>query len=77
MTTFSGIPVIVERFGDLTVTGDGPWMVAVAETWIPDKLNQVDGVAVYVVVDDNGTTKIDKYYFAGQRVPVEYDFDSD
>ena len=65
----------VERSGDLIVSGEGPWIVAVAESWTPDQFNRTDGTAIYVMVDDEGTMKIDNYYFAGVRVDVQADFD--
>ena len=62
----------VERF-DPTVVGDGPWFVSVGETWT-DPFNHFDGTAVYVIVDDDGTPQISRYYWAGVRVAVQPDF---
>ena len=61
----------VERFGDPIVTGDGPWVVSVGETWMPDTFNRDSGTATYVIVDDEGALKIDKYYWAGVKGVLE------
>jgi hypothetical protein len=63
----------VERFGDVIVAGDGPWMVAVGEVWT-DPFNRWDGVANYVMVDDGGEVKIATYDWVGVKVPVQPDF---
>lgn len=59
----------VEFFGDMIVTGEGPWFVAVGETWI-DRFNRLDGTANYVIVDEAGTLKISDHYWAGVRLPI-------
>ena len=63
----------IERFGEPIVAGDGPWFVAVGENWV-DSFNRYEGTADYVIEDDGGTLKIDKYYWAGVKVVVEPDF---
>lgn len=55
------------------MVGDGPWFVSVGETWT-DPSNHFDGTAVYVIVDDDGTPQISRYYWAGVRVTVQPDF---
>jgi len=64
----------VERYGEPIVAGDGPWFVSVGEVWIPDIFNRREGTATYVIVDDGGTLKIAKYYWAGVTFAVEPDF---
>jgi hypothetical protein len=64
----------VERLGDPIVVGDGPWFVSVGESWT-DPFNRADGAAVYVVVDDQGTPKISRYFWAGVKIEVQPDFD--
>jgi len=63
----------VERFGDVVVAGEGPWMVTVGEIWT-DPFNRWDGVATYVMVDDGGGVEIATYDWVGVKVPVEVDF---
>lgn len=63
----------VERFGDMIVAGDGPWVVTVGEVWF-DYANRWDGVATYLLVDEGGTLKVDKYDWVGVGVPVQPDF---
>lgn len=60
----------IERFGEPIVAGDGPWIVSVGESLI-DPSNQADGTSVYVIVDENGTLKIAKYYWAAVKVDVQ------
>lgn len=62
-----------ERFGDLLVAGDGPWVVAAHESW-SDVSNREDGVRVFVIVEQDGVPKIDRYSFATVKVPVVPDF---
>lgn len=63
----------VERFGEVIVTGDGPWVVSVGETWL-DYANRWDGTATYLILDDGGTLKIDEYDWVGVSTPVQPDF---
>ena len=71
----SAQPVAVERFGDPIVTGDGPWVVSIGETWL-DAFNRHDGTATYLIVNDDGVVRIHTYDWAGIEVPVEADFDN-
>ena len=47
--------------------------MSVGETWF-DVTNHWEGTATYLMVDDGGTIKIDKYDWAGIIIPVQPDF---
>jgi hypothetical protein len=72
-TTTGRLTYRIERFGEPIVAGNGPWFVTVGEVWIPDSFNRDDGTATYVVVDDGGTLKIAKYFWAGVKGVGEAD----
>ncbi len=52
--------------GDPVVVGDGPWFVSYAETWIQDRAHY-EGVATYVIVEEDGVTKIANHFWMGLR----------
>lgn len=54
-----------ELLGEPVVVGESPlWLVSYEENWTRGT-EHLDGVATYVVVDDNGTLKIANHYWAG------------
>lgn len=62
----------ITNVGDALIHGDGPWIVSLAQVWeslAPDDQSGtgVGYKAVYtlVIVDDDGTVKIDDAYWAG------------
>ncbi|MDJ0664840.1 MAG: hypothetical protein QNJ75_09785 [Acidimicrobiia bacterium] len=65
----------IELSGTPIVIGDGAWVVSVEETWTDAPANsQLTGIATYVVMDDDGTLKIDKHYWAGMQDLLEMRF---
>ena len=64
LVTFDGTPQRSTEFPWVRYT----WTVAFREIWEQDG-NQRDGIATYVVVDDDGTLKIDNHNWAGTSSP--------
>jgi hypothetical protein len=59
-----------EYRGEPLVVGDGPWFVSYDESWFLDRSIDIvhyDGVATYVVVEEDGVMKIASHYWAGLR----------
>lgn len=59
-----------ESRGEPLVVGDGPWFVSYDESWFIDRTIDIvhyDGVATYVVVEEDGVMKIASHYWAGLR----------
>lgn len=59
-----------EQVGDPIIVGDGPWFVAIGENWILDTW-RADGMAHYVIVQENGELKIANHYWAGESYLTE------
>ena len=58
----------VERGTDVVITGDGPWFVSFSETWIEDfeaEQERLEGVALYVVVEQDGEFKVANHAWSG------------
>ena len=55
-----------EQIGEPLVTGDGPWFVTVAQSWLEEEGDIVyDGSATYTVVERDGVVKVASEYFVG------------
>jgi hypothetical protein len=52
------------QYGQPLVVGDGPWVVTVEENWVYT-MQHYDGLAHYIVVDEEGTLKVANHYWAG------------
>ena len=69
----------ITNVGDALINGDGPWFVSLAQVWEETGADDQSGSglgyqAVYtlVIVDDDGTLKVDDAYWAGHGlVPIE------
>ena len=59
---------VIEVTGDAIVVGDGPWFVSVAEAQYGEG-DFYDGIATYVVVDEDGTLKLASKSWSGLRQP--------
>ena len=55
-----------EQVGEPIIVGEGPWFVAIGENWILDT-SRADGMAHYVIVEENGELKIANHYWAGEE----------
>ena len=59
-----------EQVGDPIIVGEGPWFVAIGENWILETW-RADGMAHYVIVEENGKLKIANHYWAGESYLTE------
>jgi hypothetical protein len=59
----------IELSGEAIVVGEGPWFVSVAESQTGGG-NASEETTSYVVVDDDGTLKLDRKCSVGSRQPL-------
>ncbi len=55
-----------ELVGEPIITGNGPWIVSVEENWTLWEAHS-NGIATYVIVEEDGSLKIANHLWAGKR----------
>lgn len=59
----------IDLSGEAIVVGDGPWFISVTESQTGGGYTY-EGTTSYVVVDDDGTLKLDRKSWVGSRQPL-------
>jgi len=69
----ANVGIEIEKVGDpVVVDGDGTWYVAYPEQWVSLGTGTgYDYIYTYVVVDEDGTLKLDDAYWAGSITLIE------
>lgn len=55
-----------ELVGEPIITGNGPWIVSVEENWTEWEAHS-NGIATYVIVEEDDSLKIANHIWAGER----------
>lgn len=64
----------VERLDDPIIHGEGPWFVSLTANWNrPEARIRYEGIYTLVIVDEDGTLKVDDAYWAARPALLEVD----